>query len=79
MRDLCADPRLGLCHIRGFYDPGHEELTLLDFYVKAQSHSPKFADVRRIGALRDSRFWAAQNSASRKRLRSIALIYVFFA
>ena len=37
------------------------------------------ADVRCIGALRDSRFWAAQNSASRKSLRSIALFYVFFA
>ena len=35
------------------------------------------ADVRRICALRDSRFWAAQNSASRKSLRSIALFYVF--
>ena len=35
------------------------------------------AYVRRIGALRDSRFWAAQNSASRKSLRSIALFYVF--
>ena len=36
------------------------------------------ADVHRIGALRDSKFWAAQNSASRKSLRSIALFYVFF-
>ena len=35
------------------------------------------ADVRRIGALRDSRFWAAQNSALRKILHSIALFYVF--
>ena len=37
-----------------------------------------WADVHRIGALRDSKFWAAQNSASRKSLRSIALFYVFF-
>ena len=37
------------------------------------------ADVRWIGSLRDSRFLAAQNSASRKGLRSFALFIVICA
>ena len=41
---------------------------------------PKWsAEVRRIGTLLDSRFWAAQKSASRKSLDSIALFCAFFA
>ena len=50
------------------------------FIIFSDVEPPQWsAEVRRIGALRDSRFWAAQNSASRKILDSIALFCVIFA
>ena len=64
----------------------HAQISSLTWYISDLRISSVFpdveppqlcADVRRIGALRDSRFWAAQNSASLKSLRSITLFYVF--